>query len=198
MTEYNGSLVSSVNDGLDNPPHKCILCKVAPFFGGRQNRRKWLSFQSFRAIFFVLLVTLTTGLDYCYPAGNLPVSLRIVGKIESGGQVFPDVACSFRGCSYGRGRYQVSEIVLREYNQFLGTNYQPGDLFVPEVNLGVASWYLGKRIPQMLRHFKRPVSPTLVLVSYNAGISYALKGEADWPRETRNYLRKYQQHGGSL
>lgn len=55
-----------------------------------------------------------------------------------------------------------------------------------ENNLEVAAWYLGKRIPDMLRHYEKPVTIENRIIAYNAGISYVLTGTV--PALTRGYI----------
>jgi hypothetical protein len=50
----------------------------------------------------------------------------------------------------------------------------------------VAAWYLGKRIPQMLEHYKLEKTISNVITAYNAGISRAISGEI--PTITQGYI----------
>lgn len=180
----------------------CILCKVTEI------GRKCLILCALSVLFLLgssgqilaEVPNLYRSTAVNYPPNYSPkfVDMAVIARIETGGERSPDTACSYLGCRYGRGRYQVSEITLKEFNQRTHAQLTPGDLFVPEVNLGVASWYLAVRIPEMLRYYGRPVSTELILVSYNAGIAYALKSPADWPGQTKEYLRKYTQLLGQV
>jgi soluble lytic murein transglycosylase-like protein len=49
-------------------------------------------------------------------------------------------ANSFLGASYGRGLMQVSEIALKDFNNKMGYDYKPKDLYDPEINLIVGCW----------------------------------------------------------
>jgi soluble lytic murein transglycosylase-like protein len=115
------------------------------------------------------------------------IDMNIIAQIESSGN--PN-AVSFRGAKYGRGIYQVSEICLKEYNSFNRTDIKPDKLFNPETCYMVAYWYLHKRIPQMLRHYQKPVTLDNILISYNAGISYVVNNKP-LKRETTQYLTRY-------
>jgi soluble lytic murein transglycosylase-like protein len=115
------------------------------------------------------------------------IDMSIIAKIESSGN--PN-AVSFRGEKYGRGLYQISEAVLKEYNSFNRTDIKPDELFNPETCYKVAYWYLHKRIPQMLRYYQKPVTLNNILISYNAGILYTIKEKI--PTQTNQYIKKYK------
>lgn len=61
-----------------------------------------------------------------------------------------------------------------------------GDYAKPDNNLEVAAWYLGKRIPAMLRHYGKPVTIENRVIAYNAGIGRVLSGEV--PGLTKDYV----------
>lgn len=115
------------------------------------------------------------------------IDLRAIMKIESHGDVK-----AFNRHSGARGLYQVTPIVVKEWNAFHPEErFTNEDMFNAQRNYKVAEWYLNTRIPQMLRHFGKPVNVENVLISYNAGISYVVKGK-ELPEETSNYLQKYE------
>jgi hypothetical protein len=88
------------------------------------------------------------------------------------------------GASYGRGLYQVSEIALSDYLQYhLKEKITPDDLFNPAINERIAVWLINVRIPQILKHLKRPITIETVLSAYNKGY----KGDLAW-----NYIKKYK------
>ena len=94
--------------------------------------------------------------------------------------------------SGAKGKFQITSICLKEYN-----NYHPNDkvhtkqLWDARVNTRIAKWMLNKRIPQMLRHYKKPVTIDNILISYNAGIAYVVHNKR-LPNETKEYLIKYK------
>lgn len=71
-----------------------------------------------------------------------------------------------------------------DYKRLTG-NY--ADIYTEQGNLEVASWYLFKRIPQMLRHYGKAVTTKNKLWAYNAGIGNLNKGI--FPQETDGYIR---------
>jgi len=93
--------------------------------------------------------------------------------------------------SQARGLYQITPIVLREWNQYHPRmKFKDNDLFNKQVNTHIAKWYLTKRIPQMLKVYKLPLTIENILISYNAGISKTIKGKI--PKETQEYINKYK------
>ena len=100
--------------------------------------------------------------------------------------------------SQARGLGQITPIVLKEWNNFNPKNtYTDDQLFNPEINRQISSWYMNKRIPQMLRHFKIPDTVDNRLATYNWGIGrvkqwYSQGAESNrLPTETINYINKY-------
>jgi len=92
--------------------------------------------------------------------------------------------------SKAKGLGQITPIVLKEWNNFNKKKYEDTDLFNPKANKEISQWYMNKRIPQMLRHYKKPDTLKNRLIAYNAGINYVVKS-LPLPRETKNYLKKY-------
>lgn len=87
------------------------------------------------------------------------------------------------------GYYQVTPVVMREYNDANYTFYNRVDLFEPKINQRVAYWYANKRIPEMLKAKKKPVTVENILIAYNAGISRVVSGRI--PKTTRKYIKDY-------
>jgi len=114
------------------------------------------------------------------------INLEIIKQIESSGK--PE---AFNEVSKARGLYQITPIVLKEWNNFFPKGkYSEDDLFNPEINEKIASWYINDRIPSMLKYFKKPVTLDNVLISYNAGIDYVVHNR-NLPKETNDYISKY-------
>jgi len=118
------------------------------------------------------------------------IILSIIILIESSGNPL-----AFNKHSQARGLCQITPVVLQEYNNRHKTEYLPRHLFLPEINKKIARWYLNKRIPQMLKHFKKEVNERNILISYNAGINYVVK-DLPLPPQTKEYLIKYKQKKG--
>jgi soluble lytic murein transglycosylase-like protein len=116
------------------------------------------------------------------------IDLDIISKIESNGN---SKAVSYKGAKYGRGKYQISEIVLEEWNNYhLNDQYNTEQLFNEEINERIANWYLHIRIPIMIAYYGKDVTIKNVLIAYNAGISYVAYDKSI-PNETKNYIEKY-------
>ena len=130
-----------------------------------------------------------------------PINMDAICKIESNCN---PRAISYRGAEFGRGLYQISELALFDFKKspevkavimkddsYLDTSeLEPIDLFIPEINEHIASWYLNDEIPRLLNHFKNLVNTKNILIAYNCGIECVTKGKI--PKETRNYLKKYE------
>ena len=149
---------------------------------------------------YIMLVVLLLGYTpAAYPLGGLEaihkynergrsmIDMEIIKEIESGGN-----PKAFNKGSGARGLYQITNICRVEYlNYHKGERIAPEDLFDPVINERIAKWYMNKRIPAMLRHYGKSVTLENVLISYNAGISYAVL-ERVLPKETKSYILKYK------
>jgi soluble lytic murein transglycosylase len=96
---------------------------------------------------------------------------------------------AYNRLSDARGLMQITPCVLYEYNRLCKTNYSAHNLYNPAINKQVGIWYLSVRIPQLLRHYHKPITITNLIKSYNAGIRSVVEGYT--PRETAAYLKKY-------
>lgn len=117
------------------------------------------------------------------------INLEIIKQIESSGN-----PRAYNNSSGARGLYQITDICRRDYNKMTGEQITPDQLFDAQVNERIAAWYINKRIPQMLRHYGKPVTIKNVLTAYNAGISCVVRGKP-LPQETVEYIRKYKNNG---
>lgn len=88
-----------------------------------------------------------------------------------------------------RGLFQITKIVLTEYNKFNRTSHTPQDLYNPEINKRIGTWYMTVRIRQMLKCYRLPLTTENYIIAWNAGIKNAIKGRV--PKITQQYLRKY-------
>jgi soluble lytic murein transglycosylase len=114
------------------------------------------------------------------------VNIGKIIQIESSGNPF-----AYNKSSQARGLMQITPICLKEYNNYHPKEqYTTKDLFNPDINVKIGTWYIDKRIPQMLRYYNKPVTINNILISYNAGIAYVVK-DLPLPTETINYLLKY-------
>lgn len=121
------------------------------------------------------------------PIKVFAIDLNIIAKIESNNNPF-----AYNVRTQATGLYQITPICLKDYNNFHKKKYLKIHLFNPFINKKIAIWYFKKRIPQMLRYFKKSVTDDNILISYNAGIKYVAKN-LGLPEETKKYLQKYKQ-----
>ena len=112
------------------------------------------------------------------------IDLNVIAQIESSGN-----AAAVGDGGKALGKFQLHQDVVVEYNRFHNTRYSHRIALDSTISSKIAHWYLHKRIPQMLRHFKKPVTTENVLIAYNAGILNAVRGRI--PTTTKKYLTKY-------
>lgn len=130
-------------------------------------------YSSFLVFFFLINVPSSFA--------SVEINLKALSQIESSNNPH---AVSFLGSRYGRGLYQVSEVALKDYLRYhKEERITPDDLFVVAINERVARWLLEKRIPQILRSLKRPVTLETVLSAYNKGYS---------PILAKDYINRYK------
>lgn len=150
-----------------------------------KNYHSTLDLIALAAIAIVMAMFLTIVVPEAYSA-QLEVNMDAIKMIESSGN-----PRAYNKGSKARGLYQITPILLKEWNNFHPKQqYTADSLWDIEVNVEIANWYLHNRIPKMLRYFKKPVTIENVLISYNAGINYVVTGNP-LPTETKNYIKKY-------
>lgn len=152
--------------------------------------RKNKEHQGFCAVFAILaaivgLAVIAILCSGCEAFADVRVDLDAIEQIESS------------GCVQKQGRYehavgcfQITAPVVVEWNQFNAKKIKHDDLMDNDLNRRVADWYLNKRIPAMIRHFKKPDTIENRLIAYNAGIAYVKSGKPI-PVITKKYLEKY-------
>ncbi len=124
-------------------------------------------------------------LDAYYEANPL-----IIQIIESNGN---KKAVSFKDA---KGLMQITNICLKDYNKLNNTNYCENDLFIPEINVNIANWYLSTRIPQLLIEKNIKINVMNILICYNGGIQECVNYQQTkhLNKETQNYINKYFQN----
>jgi hypothetical protein len=137
---------------------------------------------------FVLALIILLALPSLSEA--VKINMNILAQIESNNN-----AAAYNKKSGARGTFQITRIVLREYNASKGLDLTPESLFDADINREIAIWYVG-RIKQY--YANNGMSPTLVgiLGSYNWGFGNMKKwqkGQKTMPHETIQYINKYQQ-----
>lgn len=124
------------------------------------------------------------SLDDYYKANPL-----IIKVIESNGNT---KSVSFKDAI---GIMQITKVCLNDYNLINKTNYSQNDLFIKEINIEIANWYLTERIPSLLKEHNIKVNVMNILICYNAGILECIKFQSTkhLNLETQNYINKYFQ-----
>ena len=112
---------------------------------------------------------------------NLPNGLLIaVAKRESNMQM---LGVHSDGTSTGMFGLRESTSIA-EYIERVGSRPDLGSV---EGQAEVAGWYLGNRIPKMIKYYKKPVTVRNQIIAYNAGISYVQGGDTP-PDITLDYI----------
>lgn len=131
---------------------------------------------------FLIALNLITGV--CYASDN-SIDMDKVMMIESSGN-----SSAFNKASQSRGIYQVTPIVVKEFNYFhKNSGYSNEDMFDPQKCGRVAHWYMNQRIPSLLSYYHIDDTVDNRLRCYNSGIKALIENRI--PRETAEYLRKY-------
>lgn len=139
---------------------------------------------------FVLLSVLLFSLCKLASASVVPtINLDVIAQIESSNN---PKAIGDNGRSLGA--YQLSSGVIKDYNHLYNTQYSHQDALSSKISHKIAFWYLHKRIPSLLKHFKKPVSTKTILWAYNAGIKAVVDNRM--PETTKKYLIKYEKLSG--
>jgi len=134
-----------------------------------------------------VLVLLVVLFPPAAQASDVHVDMQKIKMIESSGN-----PRAYNVHSQARGLYQITPIVLEEWNNFHpGDQYTEEDLFSSRVNSTIAHWYMNYRIPQMLKYYGIQDTVTNRLIAYNAGIAYVVGNGKVLPRETVHYIEKY-------
>lgn len=115
---------------------------------------------------------------------------RII-QIESSGN-----PAAYNKRSKAIGLCQIRSCVLADWNRLHPREtYLTVELYKPEVNKKIGSWYINKQIPIYLKYYKIPDTTKNRLIAYNFGIGNLMKylrGDRKLPKETRDYIKKYK------
>ena len=136
-------------------------------------------------VFIIVIIGLVLCL--CFNC-SAEVDMEVLKLTESDGD---QQAISCSGAKYGRGLYQISEVMLKDYNYYNKCNIKPYELFNVEINTNVCHWAIECRIPQLLRHYDCTVSDESILHAYNIGCKAYSRGERNY-----KYINRYETKGG--
>lgn len=96
------------------------------------------------------------------------------------------------------GEYQISPILLEEFNKNTTHNLNKNDLYDSGHSRYIANWYINYKIPQYLYAYKIPDTNVYRIIAWNWGIGHLKKWYRNghqWnklPLETRRYIIKYK------
>lgn len=118
-------------------------------------------------------------------SAELVVDMNKIAMIESSGckNLVGDGGLAL-GC------YQIHKSVVDDFNKYNPDNedfYSHNDMLNSLYAYVVADWYMNNRIPQMLRHYKKPDTLENRLTAYNMGIGSVVKGKV-----ATKYINKYK------
>ena len=89
--------------------------------------------------------------------------------------------------------YSACFIPALPFGLFSIKTYELADLYNPKINVEIGTWYINKRIPQMIKAYGLEDTIEYRLIAYNWGIGNLLKHlKKPLPKETRDYIRKYR------
>lgn len=151
-----------------------------------QKRKENLKFAAGMAAIFTALV-LAFVLLAVNAHAEVIIDLDAIAQIESSGC---KNKISKRPGDESYGCHQITPGTLSEFNAYNKKSYTKSDLLDDKISEEVAGWYLNKRIPSMIRHFKKSDTVDNRLIAYNAGIAYVKNGKP-LPAITKKYLEKY-------
>jgi len=114
------------------------------------------------------------------------INMDIIAQIESSNNPL-----AYNARSGATGMYQITEICLREYNNYNNADVAIEDMFNANTCYAIANWYMNARIPRMLKYYGIDDTDKNRLWAYNAGIGKIEK--CIMPLETKNYINKYKE-----
>ena len=95
-----------------------------------------------------------------------------------------------KGPTNDYGLMQITPIVLKEFNVNQSHNYGIDDLFRPEINITIGSWYLER----LVNHYKLNLYDALR--AYNAGVGNVRKSDTAGSEYARKILNIYSAYVG--
>jgi hypothetical protein len=134
----------------------------------------------------VLVGVVAIILGMCLIAHGSEIDLSRIATLESSGNPL-----AWNKSEDSRGLYGIRVGgALADYNIYHRQRITPEELFDQTKNRQVAEWYLNVRIPQLLKHYRKPDTVRNRLIAYNAGISYVVSGKPI-PAKCKTYVSRY-------
>lgn len=119
----------------------------------------------------------------CSDPAYATVNMEAIKQIESAGN-----PKAHNKRTNARGHYQITPICLAHFREETRFSFTMDDMFDPKKNEIVAAWYFGWLERQGLDDIEQ-------VAAFNWGIGNVrkwLNGKKDLPKETQDYLTKYQ------
>lgn len=135
------------------------------------------------AVLLVVLFITVFALGVLTGKAHAGISMEAIKQIESGGN-----PKAYNKYSKATGLYQITPICLKHFNEVNKTSWKMDDMYDPKKNERVAVWYFTWLERQGLEDEEQ-------IIAYNWGIGNLMKyrlGLKTLPKETRNYLNKYE------
>lgn len=120
------------------------------------------------------------------------VNIEKIISLESSGE-----AGVYNVSEKAAGLMQIRQGCLQDWNMsHWREQYDTQDLFDPDVNVKIGTWYINKKIPMYLKFYKLEDTIDNRLMAYNWGIGNLRKHHLDKsipiPQVTKDYLKKYR------
>jgi len=165
-----------------------------------------------RKKFWILLIAFLLGV-LCGQCKADDIDINQIIKIESNGdpnaynkksgciglmQINPNGALADWNVKENKKMYELACAPdgQNPYRPECNQKYSIGDLYNPTINVKIGSWYINTKIPEYLKAYGIEDTVNARLACFNWGIgNYRkyLKGEIKMPKETKNYILKYNQ-----
>ncbi len=132
-----------------------------------------------------LISTIWYQLLMVYAFCEVKVNMDVISQIESSGN--PN---AINHSSGARGLCGLTYGALVDWNNQHKTKYKMDDLYNPDINMEIASWYMNEQLPTYFSHYEIEDTLDNRLAAYNWGFFHLAKHHK-MPKETRNYIIKY-------
>lgn len=116
---------------------------------------------------------------------RIVIDLDKVSEILSSGNVR-----AYDKDTNGLGLFLITPFIVADWNTFHQHQFNHSEMYDFHKSLQVIRWYLGSRVPQMLRYYHRPITVKTILTCWGMGIKHALGNRTF--KETKEFLEKYE------
>ena len=139
-----------------------------------------------KTLLFTIILLITALTTEVVMAQPLTININAIVQIESSGN-----PTAYNGREIAIGLMQIRPCVVQEWNKaHPNDKHTIEDMFIPRLNIKVGTWYITRRIPQMIVAYRKDITIENIIIAWNAGIKYVKDGIAP-PRKTKQYIKKY-------